>query len=718
MSVSLEELQRLRSVSHPNPHAILGQHPTEGGGVRLLVLRPGASAVVAGGVTLEQIAPDLFEGSLVGPVDRPALLTATDADGSHREFLDPYAFLPTLGDIDLHLIGEGRHWELGSALGAQHRSLAGVEGIGFSVWAPNAQAVSLVGDHNGWDLSAHPMRTLGASGIWELFIPGLPAGASYKYVIRTADGGLVEHTDPVANQVEAPPATASLVAQVPAHRWKDETWQDATHTPHAEPVSIFEVHLASWRRHPDGRSLSYRELAEVLPQRVRELGFTHVELMPVMAYPFSGSWGYQCTGYFAPAADLGSPDDLRALIDALHRADIGVILDWVPAHFPKDDWALARFDGSHLYEHVDPQRGEHPDWGTLVFNHGRTEVRNFLIASACHWIERYHADGLRVDAVASMLYRDYSRTAGQWSPNEHGGREDLEAIAFLKELNRVVYARNPNALMCAEESTAFPGVSRPVDHGGLGFGFKWNMGWMHDTLDYIGRDPIHRMHHHSQLTFGLLYAFSENFILPLSHDEVVHGKGSLIQRMPGDRWQQFANLRALYGHMWAHPGKKLIFMGCEFAQWREWNHDGELDWSLREDADHAGVERLICDLNRRYRELPALWRRDDDPAAFAWLEPDDPTSNVVAYARRGEAGDRAVVCVANFSPVPRSGYRIGLPRGGRWEEVLNTDAVEYGGTGVGNLGGVEAEPFPWRGKTWSTTVTIPPLGVVWLASPE
>jgi 1,4-alpha-glucan branching enzyme len=562
------------------------------------------------------------------------------------------------------------------------------------------------------------MRSLGPSGIWELFAPGITRGEIYKYELRTAAGSLQLRADPFAFRAEAPPHTASIVFQ-PEHRWDDGDWirRRSASVPWREPMSVYEVHLGSWRRDPlePDRPLSYLELADELAAYALDLGFTHVELLPVMHHPFAGSWGYQVTGYFAPAPAFGSPDDLRAFVDRLHGAGIGVILDWVPAHFPRDEFALARFDGTALYEHEDPRRGAHPDWGTLVFNYGRNEVRNFLLANALFWLDEYHADGLRVDAVASMLYLDYSRKPGEWLPNRFGGRENLEAVEFLRELNIVTHAHEPGVIMAAEESTAWPGVSAPVEAGGLGFGFKWNMGWMHDTLEYFKLDPVHRRHHHDELTFSLVYAFTENFVLPLSHDEVVHGKGSLLTKMPGDRWQQLANLRALYGYMWAHPGKKLLFMGSEFAQEAEWNHDASLDWHLLERPGHEGVQALVRDLNRAYRAEPALWEADFTPEGFRWLELHDADANVVVFARLSPAGPRRLVCACNLSPVPRPAYRVGLPAGGAWREVLNTDAARYGGTGVEN-GAIAAETLPWRDQPYSAEVTLPPLSVIWLAA--
>jgi 1,4-alpha-glucan branching enzyme len=630
----------------------------------------------------------------------------------------PRTFAPTLGEIDLHLIGEGRHEHLYELLGAHVREHEGEAGTAFAVWAPAAAAVSVVGDFNHWDGAAHPMRALGVSGIWEVFVPDAGPGTNYKFEIRTADGDRLLKADPYAFETELPPKTASVVFKS-AHEWsaEDAAWVAARRAgqPLTKPMSVYEVHLGSWRLNSleDNRKLTYAELADELSAYVRDMGFTHVELMPVMAHPFAGSWGYQVTGYYAPTPTYGTPDEFREFVDRMHAAGIGVILDWVPAHFPRDEFALARFDGTALYEHADPRRGAHPDWGTLEFNFGRHEVRNFLIANALFWMREYHVDGIRVDAVASMLYLDYSRQEGEWVPNEFGGREDLDAIAFLKELNEVLYAHEPGAISAAEESTAWPGVSRPTYLGGLGFGFKWNMGWMHDTLEYFRQDPIYRRYHHHELTFSLQYAFSENYILPLSHDEAVHGKRSLLGKMAGDRWQKFANLRALYAYMWAHPGKKLLFMGSEIAQEQEWGYQRSLDWHLLEQPEHAGVQSLVRDLNRLYRAQRALWERDSDAEGFWWLEPNDADENVIAFARAGLDGE-VLVFAANLSPVPRYDFRLGLPRSGEWREALNTDAEVYGGGNVGNLGAVKPEPVPWHGQPVSALVTLPPLAAIWL----
>jgi 1,4-alpha-glucan branching enzyme len=703
-------------VKTADPHAILGAH-AHNGGVVIRAWRPDAERITAraeGGQTVE-LAPageaGLFEGELDG-VKLPLRyeLDVSYPDGNTFTLRDPYSFPPTIGELDLHLAGEGRHEELYCRLGAHVRELEGVTGTSFALWAPAAAAVAVVGDFNSWDGRLHPMRAMGSSGIWELFIPEVAPGQRYKFEIHTQSGDLRMKADPFAFEAEVPPETSSIVNRSD-YAWGDADWLKTR----AEieqlnaPVSIYEVHLGSWRE-----GLDYAAMADQLAAYAHDMGFTHLELLPVMAHPFAGSWGYQVTSYFAPTPRFGSPDDLRAFVDRLHDHGIGVILDWVPAHFPKDDWALRRFDGTALYEHDDPRRGEHPDWGTLVFNFGRNEVRNFLLASALYWLREYHADGLRVDAVASMLYLDYSRKEGEWVPNEFGGREDLDAVAFLKQLNEVVHAEVPGVLSAAEESTAWPGVSQPTYLGGLGFGFKWNMGWMHDTLAYFQQDPVYRRYHHHQLTFSLMYAFSENFILPLSHDEVVHGKGSLVSKMPGDKWQKLANLRCLYAYMWAHPGKKLLFMGQEFAQESEWSEERSLDWHLLEDPQHAGIQSLVRDLNRAYRDEPALWQRDADPGGFFWIEPNDADQSVLAFARQDDDGENVLVCICNLTPVPREDYRLGLPRSGRWREILNTDAELYGGANWGNMGGVEAEGLPWHSQPFSALVTLPPLGVLWL----
>ncbi|SDT16448.1 1,4-alpha-glucan branching enzyme [Nocardioides scoriae] len=617
----------------------------------------------------------------------------------------------TIGEIDVHLINEGRHERLWEALGAHVVD----GGTTFRVWAPRAHEVQVRGGFNDWDGSRSPMAAVGTSGIWECFVPGVGSGAAYKFHVRGADGQWRDKADPMAFHTEVPPLTASVVFDS-THTWTDDEWMTARaeSTRHdQQPMSVYEVHLGSWRQHPGGGQYTYDELAEHLVPYVQEMGFTHVEFLPVMEHPFGGSWGYQVTSYYAPTARFGDPDGFRRLVQALHLAGIGVIVDWVPAHFPKDEFALARFDGSPLYEDPNPSRGEHPDWGTYVFDFGRREIRNFLVANALYWLQEFHVDGIRVDAVASMLYLDYSREAGQWEPNVHGGRENLEAVQFLQELNATVYKNVPGAVTIAEESTSWPGVTKPTDAGGLGFGLKWNMGWMHDSLAYIARDPIHRGFHHHEVTFSMVYAYSENFVLPISHDEVVHGKGSLLRKMPGDRWQKFANLRAYLSWQWAHPGKQLLFMGTEFGQDQEWAEQRELDWWLLQDQDHEGVRRLVADLNGIYLDSPALWSQDSDPAGFQWLEADDAGGNTVAFVRWGDDGS-ALVSVTNFSGGPRENYRLGLPFAGEWSEVLNSDAEVYGGSGVGNLGTVTAHAEPHQGQPASASLRVPPLGTVWL----
>ncbi|MGQ0617150.1 MAG: 1,4-alpha-glucan branching protein GlgB [Acidimicrobiia bacterium] len=697
---------------HGNPHAYLGRH-----GDVVRVLRPGAAAVRVGGARGERLDEvGLFEAAVPPGLPADYTIEVTYPDGTGLVVEDPYRFWPTLGEIDLHLIGEGRHERLWEVLGAHPRAHEGTEGTAFAVWAPSARSVRVVGDFNLWDGRAHPMRTMGSSGVWELFVPGVGAGQRYKFEILTPTGELRLKADPLARAAEVPPGTASIIDRSD-YAWADHDWLERR----AEragvtdaQMSTYEVHLGSWRHGEGGRPLSYRELAEQLPDYVADLGFTHVEFLPVAEHPFGGSWGYQVTSYYAPTARYGSPDDFRALVDALHGRGIGVIVDWVPAHFPRDDWALARFDGSALYEHSDPRQGEHPDWGTLEFNFGRHEVRNFLTANALYWVEELHVDGLRVDAVASMLYLDYSRAEGEWVPNEFGGRENLEAIHFLQEVNAVLHGRCPGVLTIAEESTAFPGVSRPVHLGGLGFGHKWNMGWMHDTLSYFSHEPVHRRYHHHQLTFGLLYAFCENFVLPLSHDEVVHLKGSLLGKMPGDEWQRFANLRCLLAWMWAHPGKQLLFMGGELGQAAEWSETGTIDWEALAGAGPRGVQDLVRTINRAQAHEPALHGNDFNVDGFRWIDANDSDQSVYSFLRFDAAGGgRPVACVANLTPVPRHGYRLGLPRAGRWVEILDTDWESLGGSGVAN-GEVRTDGTAWHGFDQSAVVTLPPLAVIWL----
>ena len=706
------EVEAIVRGEHGNPHDFLGHH---GGLVR--VWRPGADSAQVKGTKAERIHDaGLFEARIADDVIAYDVVVHYP-DGTALTIDDPYRHWPTLGDLDVYLIGEGRHEKLWEVLGAHHREHEGITGTAFAVWAPGARAVRVVGDFNLWDGRVHPMRTMGSSGVWELFIPGVEPGARYKYEIIGADSRLRLKADPMAQLAETPPGTASIVT-VSQYEWHDDEWirQRATADTINQRMSTYEMHVGSWRHNVEnGRPLTYLELAEQLPDYVADLGFTHVELMPVAEHPFGGSWGYQVSSYYAPTSRFGTPDDFRTLVDALHQRGIGVIVDWVPAHFPKDEWALARFDGTALYEHADPRQGEHPDWGTLVFNFGRHEVRNFLLANALYWLEEFHIDGLRVDAVASMLYLDYSRKEGEWVPNEFGGRENLEAIHFLQEVNTVVYGRCPGVLTIAEESTAFPGVSRPVHLGGLGFAHKWNMGWMHDTLAYFAHDPIHRRYHHHDLTFGLVYAWSENFVLPLSHDEVVHLKGSLVQKMPGDRWQKFANLRALYAWMWAHPGKQLLFMGGEFGQEQEWSESRSLDWHLLDDPLHLGVQSLMRSLNAVESNEPALYATDFTADGFAWIDANDSDQSVYSFLRFDARGSgRPVACVANLTPVPRHGYRLGLPAAGRWVELLNTDAAAFGGSGVSN-GEVWTDDVAWHGHPQSVALTMPPLGVVWLA---
>jgi 1,4-alpha-glucan branching enzyme len=622
-------------------------------------------------------------------------------------YLNPHS---TLGELDMHLITEGRHERLWDVLGSHVRRDSSGELIGtaFAVWAPNARNVSLISDFNFWDKKTHRMIPLGSCGLWEIFIPDLGPGIKYKYAIEGRDGRWVDHADPLARQTETPPLTASIVNES-GYSWSDERWMNsrAMYQPWRSPVSVYEVHLGSWKP-----GLNYRELADELGRYVLQQGFTHVELLPVTEHPYSPSWGYQVTSYFAPTSRFGQPDDFRFFVDELHKMGIGIILDWVPAHFPKDEWALARFDGTALYEHEDPRLGEHPDWGTLIFNFGRNEVRNFLVASALYWLEEFHIDGLRVDAVASMLYLDYSRKEGEWIPNQFGGRENLAAVKLLQEATATAYKRNPGIMMIAEESTAWDGVTKPTSDNGLGFGFKWNMGWMHDTLQYLQHEPVHRVYHHNEITFSILYAWSENFLLPLSHDEVVHGKGALVNKFPGDRWQKLATLRALYGFMWAHPGKKLLFMGCEFAQNDEWRESASLDWHLTQYAEHSGVQSLIADINSAYSSHPSLWQKDVFAEGFQWLVGDDGAGNTLAFARWSDDG-RPVISVTNYSPVPHESYRLPLPMSGSWREILNTDSTKYGGSGITNST-ISQLNEEHRGFAQSTIIRLPPLATLWL----
>ncbi|MCA9731543.1 1,4-alpha-glucan branching protein GlgB [candidate division KSB1 bacterium] len=641
---------------------------------------------------------------------------ATDYHDSQWEFYDPYSYSTLLTDFDMHLFGEGNFFHMYEKFGAHPMEINGIRGVQFVVWAPNANRVAIVGDFNAWDGRRHPMRVHPGIGVWEIFLPEVREGATYKYEIKTKDGHLRIKTDPVGFRSELRPANASIVYNIENYNWSDENWMSARRNSNVlhSPISVYEVHLGSWKRiwEENNRWLTYRELAHDLAEYVKSLGFTHIELMPVSEHPFDGSWGYQTTGYYAPTSRYGSPDDFKYFVDHMHQNGIGVILDWVPAHFPKDDFGLRLFDGTALYEHSDPRQGEHPDWGTLIFNYGRNEVRNFLISNALFWLDEYHIDGLRVDAVASMLYLDYSRVDGGWIPNKYGGRENLEAIAFLKQLNETVYAEHPNVLMIAEESTSWPGVSRPTYVGGLGFGLKWNMGWMNDFLEYIEKDPIHRHYHHDNLTFGLVYAFTENFQLVLSHDEVVHGKRALLDKMPGDLWQKFANLRLSFGFMFGHPGKKLLFMGAEIGQWDEWMHTKSLDWHLFDFELHRGLQQFVKDLNHLYTNTTALWEDDFTHEGFQWIDFQDSDNSILSFIRKSPSTKEFVVVVCNFTPVPRSGYRVGVPEPGYYEEILNSDSQFYGGSNMGNDGGLHAQNISHHGFAHSLDLIVPPLATI------
>jgi 1,4-alpha-glucan branching enzyme len=723
-SVTDAALNALAHGQNRDPFAVLGPHRDAfGRGLVVRAYQPAARAV-------EIRLPD---GSLL-PMSRRAPLGAFEAvlgaDVQHYrlrvtyfadhvvEFDDPYRYGRVLTDFDLHLLGEGKHQRAFEKLGAHRLTIGSTTGVHFAVWAPNAERVSLVGDFNGWDGRVHPMRLLLPNGIWELFVPDLPDGEKYKFEIRTRQGAVLEKSDPFGVAFEVTPLSASVVRDLSGYRWNDEDWMAARAARGSwldRPMTTYEVHLGSWSRAEDGqRFLTYRELADRLAPYVKDMGFTHVELLPVMEHPFSGSWGYQVLGFFAPTSRFGPPEDFKYFVDAFHQAGLGVILDWVPGHFPKDAHGLAQFDGTALYEHADPRQGEHRDWGTLIFNYGRNEVRNFLLSNALFWLEEYHVDGLRVDAVASMLYLDYSRHAGEWIPNRYGGRENLEAIAFVQELNRLTHGRHPGTITAAEESTSWPGVTRPAHVGGLGFTYKWNMGWMHDILDYMHKDPVYRRWEHNLITFSVLYMHTENFVLPFSHDEVVYGKGSMLDKMPGDVWQKHANLRTLYGYMYGHPGKKLMFMGSEFGQWREWNHDRGLDWQLLDEPMHAGMRQYVRDLNRRYQAEPALHEIDFTPDGFRWIDCHDNENSVVSIVRYARNREDFVVMLFNFTPVPRSGYRVGVPAAGWYAELLNSDASLYGGSNMGNCGGVESEPIAAHGFAQSIRLTLPPLACLLL----
>jgi len=719
------EIDRIAHAEHGDPFAVLGPHADAAGRIWLRAMLPGAAAVAvldaSHGELLGTLAPRRADGFFEGPLSssgRPNYrLQVRWADGSSAIVDDPYRFAPVLGELDVWLLGEGSHLRPFEVLGAAQRVLQGVAGTSFAVWAPNASQVSVVGDFNAWDARRHPMRLRRECGVWEIFLPGVGAGAHYKYQIRARDGRVLPHkADPYALQSELRPATASVVARMPSVAPVSPPRQRANALD--APVSIYEVHLGSWRRKPEdgNRFLSWSELTDTLIPYAKDMGFTHLELLPVGEHPFDGSWGYQPIGLYAPTARFGSPSGFKRFVERCHAEGLGVLLDWVPAHFPTDAHGLGEFDGTHLYEYADPREGFHQDWSTLIYNFGRTEVANFLVANALFWLERYGVDGLRVDAVASMLYRDYSRKAGEWLPNQHGGRENLEAIAFLRRMNEVVGAERSQAITLAEESTAFPGVSRPTYAGGLGFHYKWNMGWMHDTLQYMKRDPVHRQHHQGEMTFSLVYAFNENFVLPLSHDEVVHGKGSMLAKMPGDRWQQFANLRAYYGYMFGHPGKKLLFMGCEFAQEREWNHDQSLDWHLLDDPLHGGMRSLLRDLNALYRATPALHQRDFEPEGFEWIAHDDAQRSLLSFVRRGADATALIVVVCNFTPTVHHGYCLGVPAAGTYRECLNTDSMHYGGSNVGTpLGAARSRPVGCHGRADSIVIDIPPLATVMYA---
>ena len=735
VQVNQSDLDQVSNATFYNPHAILGAHLAEGEQAQyttVRVLRPFAKTVTIVTQAGEYEARHEFNGVFVAIVpsvvnddggysvpDYRVKVSYEDVPETIQD--DPYRYLPTVGEMDMYLFGEGRHERLWDALGAHVREyddpMGGVDGtsgekvtgVSFAVWAPNAHAVRVIGSFNGWDGRCHAMRELGSSGVWELFIPGVKAGDVYKYQILNANWEWVDKADPMERSHEIPPATGSVVVDS-KHEWHDEEWMErrAATDPHNGPVTIYELNALSWRKDVN----NYRELADKLVPYVQKMGFTHVEFMPLAEYPFTGSWGYQVTGYYAIDSRLGGPDDFKYLVEKLHEAGIGVIMDWVPAHFPKDAFALGRFDGTPLYEDPDPTRGEHPDWGTYIFNFGRNEVRNFLVADACFWLNEYHMDGLRVDAVSSMLYLDYSREPGQWHPNIYGGRENLEAIDFLKEANATAYKNNPGIMMIAEESTAYPGITAPTDAGGVGFGLKWNMGWMHDTLQYLHESPINRKWHHDEITFSMVYAYSERYVLPISHDEVVYGKGSLFGKMPGDNWQKYAGVRALFAYQWAHPGKKLTFMGNELAQWGEWDHDNSIDWDCLNWQEHASVQRLVADLNKLYKQTPAIWSQDFTPDGFQWLTSDDADHNTLSFVRIGTKGEECVV-VVNFSGEAWSDYQVALPHGGRWTEVLSTDSTVYGGSGISN-GTFEADAGEYHSRPASARITVPALAAVFL----
>jgi len=724
-SLSKSALNALAAGSHGDPFSVLGMHEETDGRLLVRACLPGARSVdvvdTTNGkivTTLPQIHKDGVFGGLLGRrKQRFPYRLRIDWGHTVQEAEDPYRFPPVLSDFDIHLLGEGTHARTYERLGAHPTTIDGIDGVAFAVWAPNAKRVSVVGGFNGWDGRRHVMRLRHGCGIWEIFIPNLEVGEVYKYELLDSQGRMLSlKADPYAFAAEMPPKTASIVSDISKFEWSDGEWMAKRAEANAldAPMSVYEVHLGSWKRKPeDGyRYLTYHEMADELVPYVKDMGYTHIELLPVSEHPFDGSWGYQPVGLFAPTSRFGTPDDFRAFVDRCHAEGLGVILDWVPAHFPNDPHGLANFDGTHLYEHADPRKGQHKDWGTLIYNFGRREVANFLYSNALFWVDTYHIDGLRVDAVASMLYLDYSRDSGEWVPNEFGGNENLEAVAFLRRMNEAVFGEGNGATTIAEESTAWPSVSRPTYLGGLGFGYKWNMGWMHDTLLYMSKESVHRRYHQNNLSFGLVYAFTENFVLPLSHDEVVHGKGSLIGKMPGDQWQRFANLRAYFAFMFGHPGKKLLFMGSEIAQEREWSHDRSLDWHLLENPMHEGIRRLIRDLNRLYREVPALHEVDFEPAGFSWIDNQDADQSVISWIRRARNPEDVAIVVSNFTPVVRESYRIGVPSNGFYAERVNSDASDYGGGGIGNKGGVQAEKIPAHGQPFSLNLTLPPLATL------
>ncbi|NVL90891.1 MAG: 1,4-alpha-glucan branching protein GlgB [Desulfobacterales bacterium] len=719
--IPAENVEKLVIGELHDPHSILGAHPHTVKDKTGIVVRAFHPEAIKAEVIIEGKEPLLMGKCHPGGLFACFLVDQhmpfaykvrfTFADGNDWESIAPYRFLPTLGDIDLYLVGEGAHHRLYERLGAHLHEIDGVQGVSFAVWAPNARRVSIIGDFNNWDGRLFPMRQMGASGIWEIFVPGLGAGTLYKYEIKTANGKIRIKTDPYAFAMELRPKTASVVWDIDAYQWNDDEWMTGRNkrSLRHEPMAIYEVHLGSWMRVTEegNRWLTYRELAPKLVEHAKKFGFTHVELLPIAEHPFDASWGYQVTGYYAPTSRFGSPDDFKYFVDTCHQHGIGVILDWVPSHFPKDDYSLRQFDSTALYEHRDPREGEHAEWGTLVFNFGRHEVRNFLIANALFWLDEYHIDGLRVDAVASIIYLDYGRRDGEWIPNRYGGNENLEAIEFLRKLNEAVYGLFPGCFTMAEESTAWSGVTSPAYLGGLGFGFKWDMGWMHDTLLYFSKDSVHRKYHHNDLTFSMMYAYSENFVLPFSHDEVVHGKGSLFRKMPGDEWQKLANLRLLLGYMYTHPGKKLLFMGTELAPWDEWYHEKSLDWHLQSDPIRQAFQRFMADLGRLYLEHPALWELDPVPEGFSWIDCNDAESSVVSYIRHGK--EKHLVCVLNLTPIPRPNYRIGVPGQGGYRELINSDSAYYGGSDMGNKGYIEAEQIQSHGFPQSLSLTLPPL---------